>query len=168
MELRVGDVMTKGVICIDKAESVQIGAELMKDQDIDSLIVTEDGNGIGMVTERDIICKIVAERKDPYKTKIMEAMTSPLITIRPDEDVDDAARIMRDENIRRLVVAEKDNIIGLISDFDITKVEPALHLLIEERSKWDIADLQDLSGGRIAGLCEECDNYSENLISTTG
>lgn len=169
MELTVGDVMTKGVITIEATENVQTAAELMRNHDIDSLIVTEHGDGVGMVTERDIICKIVAPRNDPKSTPISESMTSPLITVGPDEDVDEAARLMRDENIRRLVVTDDDDkIIGLLSDFDITKVEPALHLLIEERSKWDIADIHDVGQGRISGVCEECDNYADRLESISG
>jgi len=169
MDLRVGDVMTKGAITIELEDSVQLATELMQGYDIDSIIVVKGGKGIGMVTERDIICKIIADRKDPLETPIKEAMTSPLITITPESDIDDAARKMRDENIRRLVVIEKEKIVGIISDFDITKVEPALHLLIEERSKWQLADrIEDGLGGKVSGLCEECGNYSENLVSMVG
>ncbi|MFH1722392.1 MAG: CBS domain-containing protein [Candidatus Altiarchaeota archaeon] len=168
MEIRVGDVMTKGVICISPKDSVQVAAELMKEHDIDSVLVMDGTKGVGIVTERDIICKIVAEREDPKKTPVSASMASPLITIGPDEDIDEAARIMRNENIRRLVVMDSDNIVGIISDFDITKVEPALHLLIEEKSKWNISDISNVGEGRITGECEECGNYSENLSSGRG
>ena len=101
MELQVGDVMVRGVICADASESVQSAAEIMREHDISSLIVTEEGDGVGMVTDRDIIRQIVAEGKDPEHTPVKDIMTYPLITIAADTDVDDAARIMRDRNWAR-------------------------------------------------------------------
>jgi len=167
-DLKVGDVMTRGVICIHLNDTVQKVAEIMKKNNISSVIVLEKGNGVGIVTERDIICKIVAESKDPRKTKISEVMTSPLITVKPDLDIDEAAKIMRDKDIRRLVVTQKNKIIGLLSEFDIVSVEPALHLLIREKSKWELSDAETSEVGIISGICEICENYSENLRGVDG
>ncbi len=167
MELKVGDVMTKGVIYVTPKDNVQRIAEIMKKNDIDSIIVMDRGKGIGIITDRDIICKIVAEGKDPKTVNVSEVMTSPLITITPDIDIDDAARLMRDKNIKRLVVVKNNKIIGILSEFDIIRVEPALHLLIREHSQWDIADIPS-PAGTISGICEACGNYSENLRNING
>jgi len=94
-------------------------------------------------------------------------MTSPLITITPDKDVDIAARMMRDKNIKRLVVMQNGKIVGLISEFDLIRIEPALHILIKEHSQWDIADIP-LSVNTVSGICEECGEYSENLGQAEG
>lgn len=167
MELRVGDAMTKGVIYATPNENIQRIAEIMKKNDIDSVIVIERGKGVGIVTDRDIISKVVADGKDPRITLVSDVMTSPLITTTPDKDIDDAARIMRDKNIRRLVVIQNGKIIGILSEFDLVKVEPAMHLLISEHSKWDIADIPS-PAGTIGGICEVCENYSENLRNVDG
>lgn len=167
MELRVGDAMTRGVIYATPKENIQRIAEIMKKNDIDSVIVMEKGRGIGIVTDTDIIGKVVAAGKDPKKTAVSEIMTSPLITITPEKDIDKAARMMRDKNVKRLVVVQKDKIIGLISEFDLIKIEPALHVLIKEHSKWDIADIPG-PVGTISGICEVCGEYSDNLGTEGG
>ncbi len=167
-ELKVGDVMTRGVICVDAEDTVLYTAEVMDKNEISSVIVQRNSDAIGIVTERDITSKVVAKSKDPKRTKINEIMTSPLITLKPEEDIDEAARIMRDNDIRRLVIAEKGKIIGLLSEFDIVRVEPALHLLIREKTEWDIYKAHAAEFGTISGICEQCENYSEKLRSIDG
>jgi CBS domain-containing protein len=167
MELRVGDAMTKGVIYATPKDNIQRVAEIMKKNDIDSVIVMEKGKGVGIVTDTDIIAKVVAKAKDPKTTPVGEVMTSPLIVITPERDIDKAARMMRDKNVKRLVVMQNNKIIGIISEFDLVRVEPALHILIKEHSKWDISDIPS-PVGTISGMCEVCDNYSEKLTIVDG
>jgi CBS domain-containing protein len=167
-DLTVKDAMTKGVICVDVKDSVQEAAEVMKRNDISAVIVTKKGDGVGIVTERDIICKIVADNKNPKKVCAGDVMASPLITIKPAATLDDAARIMRDKNVRRLVVTDKDRIIGVISEFDIVRLEPTMHTLIREQYDWKIHDAHAATEGQISGECENCENYSEKLTSLDG
>lgn len=167
-EITVGDAMTRGVIGVDVNDNVQRAAEVMKKNDIESVIVMEKGGGVGIVTERDIICKIVAESKDPKRTKVAEIMTSPLITIRPDAGIDEAAKSMRDNDIHRLIVMDRGKIIGVISEFDLVRIEPALHTLIREHSMWNITDVAEAGLGTVSGVCEVCENYSENLHIVDG
>lgn len=166
--LKVGDVMTRGVIGVDIDDTVQKAAEVMDKNKISAVIVLKKSDAAGIVTERDITSKVVAQSKDPRKISVSEIMTSPLITINPDDDLDDAARLMRDSDIRRLVVTSNDKIIGVLSEFDIVRVEPALHLLIRERSKWELSEAHAASQGAVSGICETCENYSENLHSVDG
>jgi CBS domain-containing protein len=167
-DIKVGDAMTRGVICVDARDTVQYAAKVMEKGDISSVIVTSKGKGVGIITERDIITKIVVKSKDSKKMTCSQVMTSPLITIGADSSIDDAARIMRDKNIRRLVVAERGKILGVLSEFDIVKIEPALHMLIREKSQWDIGDISESDVRSITGECETCENYSENLKSVDG
>ena len=167
-DIRVADAMTRGVICVGADATIEKVADVMKKNDISSVIVTKKGQGVGIVTERDIICKIVAKNKSPKKTTASEAMTSPLITIKPDTTIDDAARIMRDKDIRRLIVSDKDLIIGVLSEFDIVKIEPTLHLLIREQYDWKISEAHAASEGYVCGICDSCDKYSENLTEYDG
>ncbi len=158
-EITVGDAMTKGVICVDVEDSVKLAAEVMKKNDISGLLVTKKGDGIGVITERDIISKIVAEGKRPESTPVNDVMSSPLITVSPQASIDDAARLMRDKDIRRLLVEDKGRIIGILSEFDIVKIEPALHLLLKERYAWDISKSQAIAEGRVVGLDDDCGDY---------
>ncbi len=167
MEIRVGDAMTKGVIYATPQDNIQRIAEIMRKNDIDSVIVMDKGKGVGIVTDTDIIGKIVATGKDPRNTPVSQIMTSPLLTITPDKDVDKAARMLRDKNIKRLVVTQNNKIVGIISEFDLVRIEPALHLLIKEHSKWDIADIPGRVG-TISGNCEVCGEYSDNLTNLEG
>ncbi len=166
--LMVGDAMTRGVICVDVEDTVRKAAEVMKKNDISGVVVTKKGDGVGVVTERDIICKIVAEGRRPDDITVRQIMTSPLITIQPDADIDDAARLMRDKDVRRLVVSEKGRIIGVISEFDIVKIEPALHTIIKETYNWQIHQAHAAAEGYVAGVCESCENYSEKLTNYDG
>jgi len=167
-DINVADAMTRGVICVDSEDTVESAAQVMKKNDISGVIVTKDGEGVGVVTERDIICKVVAGGKDPEKMISSDVMTSPLITIEPTASIDEAARTMRNKDIRRLVVSENGKIIGLLSEFDIVRIEPALHLLIKEKTNWDISKAHAAQSGDIAGICESCENYSDGLKNVDG
>lgn len=167
-ELKVGDVMTRGIIGVDVGDTVQKAAEVMEKNDISCVIVLKGGDGVGIVTERDLTGKVVAKSKDPRRITSEAIMTTPLITIKPDVDIDEAARIMCDRDVHRLVVTDKGKIIGILSEFDMVRVEPALHLLIREQSKWDIYKAHAAEAGTISGICERCENYSEKLKSVDG
>jgi CBS domain-containing protein len=167
-DIKVGDAMTRGVICVDAKDTVKYAAEVMEKNDISSVIVTKNGAGVGIITERDILSKIVVPSKEPGKVSCYQIMTSPLITISPSASVDAAAEVMRDRNIRRLVVSERGKVIGVLSEFDVVKIEPALHMLIREKSQWSIGAAPGKEMGTISGECENCENYSENLRSVDG
>jgi CBS domain-containing protein len=158
-ELLVGDAMTRGVICVDGQDTVMEAAEVMKKNDISGVIVTKKGDGVGIVTERDIIKKVVTEDKSPLKVSCASIMTSPLITIAPDATIEDAARLMRDRDVRRLVVSEKNRIVGVISEFDIVRIEPALHTIMKEKYMWDISKCEAMVEGKIMGLDDDCGDY---------
>ncbi|MDD5112060.1 MAG: CBS domain-containing protein [Candidatus Altiarchaeota archaeon] len=167
-DISVGDAMTRGVICVGAKDTAKYAAEVMDKNDISSVIVADKTGGVGMITERDILTKVVLKSKDANNVKCSQIMTSPLITIGPNATIDEAAIMMRDKNIRRIVVSEKGKIIGVISEFDIVKIEPTLHMLIRESSQWSIDAASATERGTIAGECETCENYSENLRSMDG
>ncbi|MFH1788020.1 MAG: CBS domain-containing protein [Candidatus Altiarchaeota archaeon] len=162
-ELTVGDIMTRGVICVDVLDTVKGAAEVMSKNDISAVMVTEKGKGVGIITERDITKKIVAEGENPKNIPSRDIMTSPIITVAPDASIDDAARLMRDNDIRRLIVEYDGKIVGVLSEFDIVRIEPALHMLIREKVKWSLAKNYSAGAGSVTGACEECENYSESL-----
>ncbi len=167
MELSVGDVMTRGVIYVLPGESINRVAEIMRKNDIDSVIVMDKGKGVGMVTDTDIIVKVVAEGKNPGTVAVRDIMTSPLLMITPEKDIDEATNLMKENDVKRLVVTQDNNIVGIITVFDLISVEPAIHTLIKEHSEWNITDISS-PAGTISGICEGCGNYSENLMNLNG
>ena len=116
----VSDIMSSPVITLNGEVNVRDAALLMTDKRIGSIVVTERGKPIGIVTESDIIERIVCPCKDPCEVKIKEIMTSPLITTFKDTTILDAMREMRERNISRLVLIDGD-IEGIISERDVIR-----------------------------------------------
>jgi CBS domain-containing protein len=93
----------------------------MVDKHIGSLIANRDGLPFGIVTERDMVEKIVAIGTDPSKTNVADIMTAPLVTIDAEAPLIDAARRMVEKQVKRLVVTEHDRIIGIVSQTDLVQ-----------------------------------------------
>ncbi|MBN4054441.1 CBS domain-containing protein [Nitrospira defluvii] len=112
---KIEALMSKKVHRIDAPQSVQIASEEMVRLGVGSLLVMCDGKDVGMVTEVDIIRKVVAKKRQPSAILIEEIMTSPLITIDAHETIVDANSLMEQRNIRHLAVTEADKVIGIVS-----------------------------------------------------
>jgi len=117
----VNQVMSKNVLTVDKSTSLQDAAQNMKKSKIGCIIVTEDTKPIGIVTERDFVTKVAAEGR-PLFTEISEVMTSPLITIGPEETIWEASEMMKEKGIHKLPVKENEQIIGIVTTTDIVKI----------------------------------------------
>jgi len=155
--------MRKGVVTVRQTASVEEAAKLLTENNVGSVIVMRVGVPAGIVTERDIVSKVVSAGKDPVKTEVGSVMSSPIKAIGPEIGVDECARIMRDEQVKRLpVIDRKGKLIGIISETDVVRVSPALFDIIRER-----AELERFgAGGAFTGACESCSNYSETLEKT--
>ncbi len=117
----VREVMTKDVIVADPDCSVLDAAKKMASKKIGGLVVVEFGRPIGLVTERDILWKVTAKEKNPRKVSVRDVMTSPVITVSPLGTLRAAARIMLDNNVRRLVVTRLDEVEGIVTARDLTE-----------------------------------------------
>lgn len=117
----VADIMSSPVITVEGEVNVRDAALLMTDKRIGSIIVTERGRPVGMVTERDMIERVVSPCRDPCETKMKEIMSSPLITTGSDVPILDAMRQMRKQGISRLVVMDDDRLVGIVSERDIVR-----------------------------------------------
>lgn len=115
---KVKDFMTKGVLTVDSQKTIVEAAELMSMKDVGDVIVTGAEIPRGIVTERDFVRRVIAKRR-PLDTKISDIMSTPLITIGPDASLNEAARTMINNQIRRLPVVERHKLLGIIvvSDF---------------------------------------------------
>jgi CBS domain-containing protein len=137
-DLRVGDVMTPKVIVISFGKTTLDVAKLMKKNSVGSVIVVEDKAGKhakGIITERDIVYKVLAKDLNPKDASVEEIMSKPLRVVKPDTTIEDAAKAMKENKIKRLpVVSENNELIGIVSEGDIMKIFPLVVDLIEERA----------------------------------
>ena len=118
--MRVKEIMHH-VIKISFWSSVSEAARIMDERAIGSVLIEENGRVIGIMTERDILRKIVAKGKNPDKVKVKEIMNDPVITIDANEDIFEASKIMDEKKIRRLIVVENGQIVGKITANSISR-----------------------------------------------
>ncbi len=115
----VRDVMTKDVVVADPDCTVLDASKRMASKKIGGLVVVEYGRPIGLVTERDILWKVTAKEKSPKKITVRDIMTHPVVTVSPMSTLRAAARAMRENNVRRLVVTYLDEVEGIVTARDI-------------------------------------------------
>lgn len=117
----VTSIMKSPVVSIEANKTVAEALHRMQEQGISSIIVFSGtpNQPQGIVTKRDIISKVVSQGKDPQKLKAQDVMTSGLITVPPDCPLRDAAALMTEKGIRRVLVSRGGEIIGIVSDTDI-------------------------------------------------
>lgn len=137
--LRCRDIMTTDVKTVDRATSIREVASVMRDADVGSLPVVEDGKLVGIVTDRDIVVRSLAEDRDP-STSVGYAMTSDVFSVKPDDFVFEAIRLMGDKQVRRIpVVSEDGALAGIIAMADIA---------LETEDDREIAEtLEEISSG---------------------
>jgi CBS domain-containing protein len=119
--MRVKDVMTHGAECVCPTNSLQEAAQKMKNLDVGPLPVCGDNDRlVGMLTDRDITVRAVAEGRDPRATTVQDVMTPDVVYCFEDQDVQDAARLMKEHQVRRLVVLNRDKrLVGIVSLGDL-------------------------------------------------
>jgi len=121
MTFLVKDYMRKEVLTVDRDMTALEAVKLMKEKRSDYVMVLEKGRPIGIVTEEDLVEKILAEERDPRETKVYEIMSQPLVTIDPDAGLSEAAEIMGNKDIRKLPVVKDGIIYGMITSREIAK-----------------------------------------------
>lgn len=130
--LRVEDVMIKEVISIDENSTVKEAAEIMNKFEIGCLLIVKGGKAMGIVTERDILKRVVAESKDATKTRVKDIMTSPLVIVEPDTDLEEAVKLMFQMKIKKLPVVDGRNLVGLVSLTDIARFQPQIIKILKQ------------------------------------
>ena len=135
MSLKVDDVMVKEVITIDQNSTVKEAAEVMNKFEIGCLIAVRKGKAIGMITERDLLKRIVAEARDATKTKVKDVMSSPLVVIEPNVELEEAIKLMFQMKIKKLPVVDRKRLVGLITLTDIVRFQPQMIKLLKQLAK---------------------------------
>jgi CBS domain-containing protein len=115
----VADVMTSAPVTIRAEEPVREAARLMRDNDIGELLVTNGHGLVGIVTDRDIVVRLVAEGRDPSGSTVLEACSTEIETVSPSTSLADAAELMRLYAVRRLPVLDGDRLVGVLSLGDL-------------------------------------------------
>ena len=117
---KIRDVMTPNPRTIEPSTTVQEAAKLMRDEDVGPIPIVENGSVSGIVTDRDIVLNVVAEGVDPTSTPVSQIASRDLITIDPEQTLDEALRLMGQHQVRRLPVCEEDGrLVGIIAQADI-------------------------------------------------
>ncbi len=109
------------IVSVDSKSKVKEAARMMVEKGIGSLIANRDGLPFGIITERDLMEKIVAEGVDPAKITVGEVMTAPLTTIDAAASIVDVARRMMEKQVKRLIVTDREKIIGIVSQTDLVQ-----------------------------------------------
>jgi CBS domain-containing protein len=118
--MKIKDVMTTSVECVRPETTLQEAAAKMKSLNVGSLPVCEGDRPIGVITDRDIVVRAIAEGRDPRTARVPEVMTADVVSVSETADVKEAARLMKDRQIRRIVVVDPSKrVVGIVSLGDI-------------------------------------------------
>ena len=115
----IRDVMTTNPVTVEASASVTDASKLMQQHDIGNVIVVENGQVQGIVTDRDVVVRGIAAGRDPSGTSVREVCSSDPTTLAPDQSVDEAIRLMRELDVRRLPVVENGRAAGIVSLGDL-------------------------------------------------
>ncbi len=130
---KVCDIMTKKPIEVTPNTSIVDCARIMAENHVGSLLVGENKKLLGLLTEKDIVRKIVARGFNLEKINARDAMNTKFISIAPEKDIYDALVIMRDHNIRQLPVISGKTVVGYLTGKDILKIQPQLFELLADK-----------------------------------
>jgi CBS domain-containing protein len=132
VSLKVDDAMVKEVMTIDENSTVKEAAEVMNKFEIGCLIAIRKGKAMGIITERDLLKRVVAEAKDATKTKVKDVMSSPLVVVEPNMDLEEAVRLMFQMKIKKLPVVDEKRLVGLVTLTDIARFQPQMIKILKQ------------------------------------
>jgi len=163
-EVKVKDAMRTPVITVQGNTAIDEVAKAMADHSVGSVVVKDkENNPIGIITERDIVRRVVRKNRLPGEMKSKNVMSHPLAIVSPDVSLNDATKNMNKLGIRRLIVMERGKLVGMLSSKEVLAVTPILIERLRERAK---VGLVIPPGNRVplAGYCEGCGEWSDVLI----
>jgi len=126
MSIETHDVMVKRVITTKKQATVEDAVKLMNKYEIGCLVVIENGKPIGIITERDLLKRVLARSKELRNVTVMEVMSTPLISTTPNTEIEEAAKLMFQKKIKKLPIVKKEKLLGLVTLTDILRIHPQL------------------------------------------
>lgn len=123
--------MIRDVLTADVSESVLSATIKMNEREVGSIVILDGKKPVGILTERDILKRIVVERRDPEKTKVGEVMSTPLISAKLEMSLDDAVKIMILKRVKKLPILKDDKLVGIITLFDVVRLKPITINILE-------------------------------------
>ena len=137
--LKVKDVMVIDVVTVDVSVSVREAVERMNAHEIGCLVVLEKGHYAGILTERDVLTRVVAKAHNPEKVFVGQVMSKPLTVVDPEASLEEAVKLMLEKRVKKLPVIKAKKLVGLITMTDIASTHPGMVKFIRELSaKYDI------------------------------
>jgi len=134
MSLNVEDVMVDKVITIDTTATVQEAVRIMNKHEIGCLIVVLKEKPVGIITERDMLKRVLAKSVDPEKIKVSDIMSAPLIVGKPEMEIEDAVKLMFKTEIKKLPVIHDGKLVGLVTLTDLTRFQPHMIKILKKLS----------------------------------
>jgi CBS domain-containing protein len=134
MMLKVEDIMVEAVITVEADATVMKAVKVMNENEIGCLVITRKGRAVGIITERDLLKRVIGKSMSPSKTKVKDIMTKPLIAGYPDMDLEDATRLMFEKKIKKLPVVEQGRLKGLITLTDVARFQPQMIKILKKLS----------------------------------
>lgn len=169
-EIPVRDIMTRPVITADANLDVLNAARKMGLANVGSLIVVSGQKPIGILTERDLVKKVVSQASDPRTLKVGDVMSAPLVTIDPEASLRDAAALMLRSGVKRLPVISAGRLVGIITDTDLVSGSSlGLSDILSDLLEMHRESIHfEESRGVVRGICELCGQLSDSLENVNG
>jgi CBS domain-containing protein len=168
----VKDVMSSPAITVTENTSVNKASQLMSEGKVGCIIVTnKSGKALGIITESDLVTRVLAKNLTPSKLTAKEVMSTPLITVGPDETLTETARRMSKLDVRRMGVVYRGDLVGIISSKDILAVTPELLENMQEKARIERETEAEEGSSEEppqAGYCEQCGSWCEDLEEVEG
>lgn len=121
MAKTVKQLMTSEPCSIDVDKSVTYAAKMMRDENVGLAPIVEGDRLVGTVTDRDIVLRVIAEGKNPESTMVREIASTDLVTVEPQEELDEALKLMAKHQVRRLPVVESGRLVGVVAQADVAR-----------------------------------------------
>ncbi|TFG10960.1 CBS domain-containing protein [Candidatus Thorarchaeota archaeon] len=170
--MSVRDIMTHDVVTMAPTATVFEVAKTMTDMDIGSIVIAEGERPLGIISETDLIRRVIAREIDPQTTAAREIMSAPLIHVTPATGLTEAMRVMAKSGIRRLIVLKNHTLAGILTSRDILQWSPELiDILVEslrvrgEPARREVDEDELVAYG---GICDSCGEYSTDLAMQDG
>jgi len=132
VSLKVEDVMVEDVVTVDADTSVKEAVDILNRYEIGCLIVVRNEKAVGILTERDMLTRVLSRSRDPKRTSVSQVMSSPLIVAEPQMDLEEAARLMFKMKVKKLPVVSKGKLVGLITLTDLARFQPQIIKILKK------------------------------------
>ncbi len=159
--ISVRDAMARKVLTAGPNTTVAKAAKMMAERGVGSIIIAKGKKPVGILTERDLLMKVVSTDLRPSKIRVGKIMSAPILSIGPNEDITQAARIMAKNKLRRLPVVERGKLIGIVTASDITASSPELIEVVGRPAMPAREEIEE-------SVCEVCGEVTTTLHEVNG